>query len=87
MGIRGFTSFVSSQDSGDWFCRRKLRNEDVVIGGHWRRSFVDVRVILFFRPDGDNLRYALFSSCPRLNSSFGGDYHKYREHVKQFFDR
>ena len=35
--------------------------------------------------DGNNLRFALYRSCPGLNDCFGGDYDKFYRHVKQFF--
>lgn len=46
-----------------------------------RKQLRDSKVII----DGNNLRFALYGSCPGLNDSFGGDYDKLHRHVKQFF--
>ena len=35
--------------------------------------------------DGNNLRFALYKSCPGLNDCFGGDYDKFYRHVRRFF--
>jgi hypothetical protein len=35
--------------------------------------------------DGNNLRYALYSACPRLYSGFGGDYARYAAFVDSFW--
>ena len=46
-----------------------------------RKQLRDTKVIV----DGNNLRFALYKSCPGLNDCFGGDYDKFYRHVKQFF--
>ena len=46
-----------------------------------RKQLSDTKVIV----DGNNLRFALYKSCPGLNDCFGGDYDKFYRHVKQFF--
>ena len=46
-----------------------------------RKELSDSKVIV----DGNNLRFALYKSCPGLNDCFGGDYDKFYRHVKQFF--
>ena len=46
-----------------------------------RKQLSDTKVIV----DGNNLRFALYKSCPGLNDCFGGDYDKFYRHVQQFF--
>jgi hypothetical protein len=40
-----------------------------------------------FFSDGNNLRYALYNTCPVRNTCYGGDYRKYYAHVKAYFQR
>ena len=90
MGIRGLSTYVSARDRGDLFTEHKLRECQVVIG---ERSDVNSQIYFqlilafFIIPDGSNLRYVLFGSCPKLNAAFGGDYQKYAEQIRRFFDR
>jgi hypothetical protein len=37
--------------------------------------------------DGNNLRFALYYSCPVRNSCYGGDYKKYYDVVRSYFER
>jgi len=37
--------------------------------------------------DGNNLRYALYSACPRIYSGFGGDYERYASFVSSFWSK
>ena len=37
--------------------------------------------------DGNNLRYHLYNTSPKQNCYFGGDYNKYYNHVKKFFEQ
>ena len=46
-----------------------------------RKQLSESKVII----DGNNLRFALYKSCPGLNDCFGGDYDKFYRHVKLFF--
>lgn len=43
----------------------------------------DTEVII----DGNNLRFQLYKQCRGLNDCFGGDYDKYYNFVRQFFER
>ena len=46
-----------------------------------RKQLSETKVII----DGNNLRFALYKTCPGLNDCFGGDYDKFYRHVKLFF--
>ena len=46
-----------------------------------RKQLSETKVIV----DGNNLRFALYKSCPGLNDCFGGDYDKFYRRVHQFF--